>query len=365
MNILISKLTDSVEGINIPSTPFNYYIEVEDNFNLTKTIVEEEGEVQKTTELGEPVYVKEVYRTDVHEVVIGRDEVLEDTGVPVIICTQKTDSNGNKLYLESLYEDGVIVDKTEVTEEYDESGTRNEPIMIEVHKTSVGGRPLYYKDVIKEESVRVLDHVEETTESKIPTKFEEISVLQKVIVGTEVVVDEVTKEETTVFIYEDRLVTDKVPVEWEELSPVMIPNLITKVVNFKNEYKYFSAEDILVAKYQSLLDSSQYDYVLGDMFLNELDIDINDSNHSANTGVALLELLPRGQAKTLSINLEAPSKEFKLLDFDCDEGVEAYLSGKKFVNESLSLSSPISNCTIKFVNTTDKPRVVRSYAIGY
>lgn len=321
MKVLINKLTSQVEGINSLSTPFNYTIELNDNLNPVKTMEVQEGEIQKTNELGQPLYQYKVYRTETKEVVVGQDEVLEDTGVPVIIVVQKTDEQGNKLYLEPLYDEaGQIVDYVEVIQPKSEAGLDNDPIFIEVQKTSVKGKPLYYKDIVKVVEEKVLDHVDEVIE---PIK-------------------------------------DSI-----ELDPIMLPNIVTKTYDLKSNYEMFTGEEVLEAKYQYILDESQRDYIIADMFLNEDDIDLEDVGHSANTGVAILQLLPNGQAKTKSIKLAQPTQEFKLLEFDAEDGVEIYLSGKKFNNGILTLPSPISSCTIKFVNILDKPKSVKSYAIGY
>lgn len=365
MNILINKQTDLVEGINTPSTPFNYLVELDDSLNPTKVIEEQEGEIQKTNEQGQPLYRYEVYRTETREALVGRDEVLEDTGVPVMIKAQKTNEDSFKLYLEPLYEDDEIVDYAEVVHAFDEDGTPNEPIIVEVQKTSIGGRPLYYLDIIETIEEEVLDHVEELTDHILVTKWgTEVTTVPKVT-GTEIVIDEETQEEIEVDKVEDVEVEIQVPLETIELEPIMIPNIVTKTYALKSNPEIFTGQDILQAKYQHILDESQKDYILGDMFIDEQDLDLEDEKHSANTGFALLQLLPNGQAKTKSVELAEPTTEFKLLDFIADEGIEIYLSGKKFTNGILTLTSPISNCTIKFVNTTDRPKIIKSYAIGY
>lgn len=366
MNILINKQTNLVEGINSPSTPFTYSIDVEDTFRLTKTVEVQEGEKQKVNEEGQPLYIHEIYRTETHEVITGQEEVLEDTGVPVIIVVQKTDEQGNKLYLESLYnEENQIVDYVEVTNEFDKDGVPNEPIFIETHKKSVKGKPLFYKDIIKVVEEKILDHVEETTEHTIVTEWETITIKTPQITGTEIAIDEVTGEENTVDITEEVESEIQIAKNSITLNPVMIPNMVKKTYDLKSDFDKFTGEEVLQAKYQHILEESQKDYILGDMFIHDNDIDLEDERHSANTGIALLQLLPKGQAKTKTINLAIPTTEFVLLDFVADNGIEVYLSGKKFVNGTLTLATPISNCTIKFVNTTDRHKIIKSYAIGY
>ena len=243
-----------------------------------------------------------------------------------MIKVQKENEEGHKLYLEPLYnEEGEIVDYAEVTDAFDEDGSYNESVIVEVQKTSKGGKPLFYLDIFEEEKEEVLETEEEVVE------------------------------------------VDETPIEGKRLviTPVMIPNLVDKTLYFKEDYLEFTSEEVLQAKYQNLLEESQKDYIIGDMFINEQDLDLEDPKHSANTGLALLQLLAKGQAKTKTITLDVPTTEFVILDLVADEGIEIYLSGKKFTEGKLTLASPISNCTIKFVNTTDRPKIIKSYAIGY
>ena len=216
-------------------------------------------------------------------------------------------------------------------------------------KTNEQGQLLYKTDII------VVDEVGETwietTESKKPTKFERY---EKTIT--------VTDEEGN---QNSQIVTVKIPVEFEDLDPVMIDNIILKVVNIKDNPEEFTAQEVLEAKYLDILNASNKSNIIADIFLNESDIDLNDINHSANTGVAMLELLPHGQAKTKSISLEIASKDFELLEFDAPKTVDIYISGQRVENGKVSLANTVSTCTIKFVNTSNKKAIIKGYAIAY
>lgn len=318
MNILFDISTNNVVGVNSPSTPFTYSVDVEDNFNLTKSIEEQEGMKHKVNEQGEPLYLKEIYRTEYKEVIIGQDETIEVTDKPIMIQVQKVDEEGRKLYLEAVINDlGEVVDHFETINAKDDLGVNNEPIMLSVQKTSTSGKLLYLKDIIERVPYEVLESTEEVTDSE------------------------------------------------NILEPIMIPNVVRNYYSFDTNPTKFNVDEVLAKKYQSILDNSLKDYLVADMFLTQEDIDLADPKHSANTGVALLQLLPNGQAKTKTIELSTPSSVFEILDFSTQDGVELYLSGKKFVDNKLILSNPVSSCTIKFINTTDKPKLVYSYAIGY
>lgn len=264
------------------------------------------------------------------------------------------DKNTNKIIGLNL-EDNIIQfayiievpDDFDLTKEIQEVDTEK-PL---VQKTDSEGN-LLYKDNVVINEVTGEETYDEVTYSRKPIEFEERQVSYKTI-------DENGQEITITN-------TVQVPVKWQDLDPVLIDNIVTKTISIKERPQEFTLDEVVQAKCASLLEQHLLiEYIIADFLLNESDFDLQDPNHSANTGVGVLELLPNGQAKTKSITLEVLSKYFKLLELDADEGVEVYIAGSKFVNGEVTLNSEVSTCTIKFVNTTNKAKVVRSYAIGY
>ncbi|WP_271810498.1 hypothetical protein [Clostridium beijerinckii] len=152
--------------------------------------------------------------------------------------------------------------------------------------------------------------------------------------------------------------------KWIDNTPIMVPNLIKKYITFAQDPTAFEVEEILQAKYKSLLENTTYDYILADIFLNEEDVDLDDKDHSANTGVAIMQLLPNGQAKTKTITLEAAVSSFELLELE-SSGVDVYINDVKFVNNKVVLSAATNGVVIKFKNTANKAVDVKSYAIAY
>ncbi len=138
-----------------------------------------------------------------------------------------------------------------------------------------------------------------------------------------------------------------------------------RTITLETKPEVFTLEEVIEAKYKDMLNNSSCDFVMADMFIDESDLDLNDVNNSANTGVGILQLLPKGQAKTKSTDLETATTNFTLLEFDADPGVEIYVAGKLFTDRRVDLTTQVNSCTIKFVNTTDKPKMIRAYAIGY
>lgn len=152
--------------------------------------------------------------------------------------------------------------------------------------------------------------------------------------------------------------------KWIDNTPIIIPNLIKKSITFAEDPTVFEVEEILQAKYKSLLENTTYDYILADIFLNEEDIDLADKGHLANTGVAIMQLLPNGQTKTKTITLEAAVSSFELLELE-SAGVDVYINDVKFVDNKAVLSAATNEVVIKFKNTANKAVDVKSYAIAY
>lgn len=213
-----------------------------------------------------------------------------------------------------------------------------------IQKTNSEGQ-LLYKTNIKEDC-----SFEETIESKTVTKTESKEVTNKWI------------DEENVEHYETVEVEE--PIEWVDNEPIFIDNIVNKTITLAEDPTQFTAEEILKAKYQTLLDNSSYDFILADIFLNEDDIDLEDKNHAANTGVAIMQLLAGGQAKTKAITLTDLASSFELLELE-SSGVDIYINDVKFVNNKATVSAAIDTVVIKFVNTTNKPADVKSYAIAY
>lgn len=162
----------------------------------------------------------------------------------------------------------------------------------------------------------------------------------------------------------DDFTLSKVIIEVSE-STENLTEEVHRVVNFNDNPLEFSLEEIVNAKYKDILEASSNDYIIADIFLDENDLDLSDPQHSANTGYGILQLLPYGQAVTKLINLEAPTTLFNLLEFDADPDVEIHINDVKFTENKATFTESISSYTIKFLNTTNKPKMVRSYAIGY
>lgn len=395
----------------IGTTPSNsnmcYGVKVEDDFTLSKTVLEQDGEKDKEVD-GKPIYNRPVALVTVSEVKTGEVATEEVTDRLEFVTTQKVNELDEPLFYaqdgsettESTYEIHIAYTPTGNTQKvYDAEGnvveeiptyykpvgfdfievTESENVIIQdaqpIMVTNHTG--LYIKDIY-ETVTSVVERLEETEESSMVIKWINEEVPNMVMVEEEVysldgdgnnLLDEnqnLIKVKTGNMIeIQNGVKYNRVESERLNFDRAKEPNMISVSVNISEKPEVFTVEDVINLKYQGVLEKSLKDYIIADMFLNENDIDFTNPDHSANTGISLLQLLPNGQAKTKPINLSVPSQSFEILECEAAEGVDIYLAGKKFVDGKLELSSPISNCDIKFINNTNKPIDIKSYAIGY
>ena len=109
-------------------TPVSLAVNVDDTFNTTKDVQEVYETVQKTNDLGENLYYKDIYKTTTEEVFVGYDETLNKTDLPCMVTVQVKDEDGNKLYTENICDDeGNVVDTFTTTKAVNEDYESNTP----------------------------------------------------------------------------------------------------------------------------------------------------------------------------------------------------------------------------------------------
>ena len=219
----------------------------------------------------------------------------------------------------------------------------------EIQKTNDQGQLLYKANLAIDEMG--IEAYEETTDSKRAITIQEQN---QQTADTDALDHSSTKNSEVIEV-----------AEFKALHPIMIPKLVSTTVSVKTHPEHFTLEEIVEGKYKNILEASNSNYILADIFIDENDLDLSDGNHKANTGYGILELLPQGQTQTKLISLEGSSKNFTLLEFDADQGVEIYVNDRKFESNMITFENELDRCIIKFVNTVDKAQKVRSYAVGY
>lgn len=214
----------------------------------------------------------------------------------------------------------------------------------EKQKVNEASQPLYKSNLVIDKYGQ--EAYDETTEARIATAWEEREITT--------IVDDVPITEAV-----------QVPTEWEDLQPVMVPNIVQYSVTLQESPTQFTLEEVVQEKFQWTLEDSNCDHIIADCFIEESDLDLADPDHKAHTGVGICVILPGGQVKTKPIHLDQTAQDFQLLELNVDAGIEIYIEDQGFTNGQVTLSSSVSICTLKFVNTTDKPKAARAYAVGY
>lgn len=243
---------------------------------------------------------------------------------------QKKNEEGLKLYKDNVTY--VINEDGEEIEQYEEVTYKKKPVA--------------YED-------KEVTYTYEYTEGQtIPSNSEIVEKeIEKVTIDKETG-EKIVTTETIKQVKETKTIQEVT--EYEELDPVMIDNVIEEVITLADNPKKFTLGELLQYKQLDIIKQSTKQYTLADLFLNESDLDLTWQDHKANTGKAIVEILPLGQCKTKPINFGIITKEVEILDFKADEGVELEINY-------------IDDTTIELVfnNTTNELKKVYSYILAY
>lgn len=129
MKVLISKINNEVVGINIPTTPLSYEINVPDSIIITKNIIVLDGLKHKTNENGELLYMKPTEDSYL-EVSYQTEPILWETiEIPNIELVPETIENDNGELVETgnMIEVQNGIKEVDVPVEY----STYEPVMVD------------------------------------------------------------------------------------------------------------------------------------------------------------------------------------------------------------------------------------------
>lgn len=294
---------------------FSLKVNVPDDFSLSKEVDEIKEYIHAENELNQKLYFKDIYINQEKEIIIDYEETLDITDKPVLLKIHKTNIDGEYLYSELILDENTNEYITiETINEFNSNGDLNIPILIEVQKETENGEKIFLKPVIETIVEEVFDHTETTTE-----------------------------------------ITDK---------PVLKPIYIKAIKDIYNHTEYFSIHEVLEKKLENIIETTEYDSICMDIFLDENDLDLNNS--FANTGVGILQLPPNGYASTKSIELTGLSKRFELIELDkLPKGINIYINDNQIINNQLELEQAVNSIKISFINTTNKYLDIKSYCIIY
>lgn len=162
----------------------------------------------------------------------------------------------------------------------------------------------------------------------------------------------------------DDKVINKVPIEWLNNDPVIVPNMVDEVIRFLDSSSSFTIDDLITAKYRGILEKSSYEFIIASEFI-EQNINVLDKDHSANIGIGFVQLLPKGQAKINEVELDAAANVFEVLSYEGSAAVEIYINDVKAQNNKVLLQSKTNKIIITFKNPTNRAIILNAYSIGY
>ena len=277
-----------------PPTSVSPFVLVEDDFQLTKVVNVLVGTRQKVNEVGLPLYLKDIMKTEILQVVTGYTETTKSTLdgkdlEPIMIEIQKTDDDDNNLYY-TTDEEGNQVETTEVTDN---------PVMIEVHKTNSAGKELYKKPIIQEVPNVVKVGEQETTE-----------------------------------------ITN---------NPIMEEVREDKEFNLTENPEYFTITEVLTEKTKRLSEKLGNDFLYSEFIDNS-----NVDSYTGNTGLGMIQLAPKSKLKFKAVKLDKGCNIIKILEYKAQEGLVLTANGRTLKEDTTELTKDITelNCVIN--NPTDK-----------
>lgn len=285
------------------------YIEVDDSFNLTKTVSVIIGQRQKENSQGFPLFIKDIFSEREVKEVVGYSDTTKKVDSdgnplePLIILVQKENDDCEKLYYKTVECNGGF-SKIETTEETDE------PVMIEAQKVTPSGRPVY----------------------KLP------------IIRTSIIRDKVGEEEVT-----------------EDTGKVALENILEeKEVNLANNPSCFTIQEVIAKKYEDML--KEY----GKNIIYKEFIDLNDvSLFSGNTGLGFVQMSPKSKIKFKTIAIEGKCNAIKLLEFLGDSRIEVSVGGRILKGEEIRLkdNNNLKQMTLTLSNNTDDYLTINRIAV--
>lgn len=279
------------------------YVEVPDDFSITKNTEIKVGTRQKEDSEGNLLFLQDVFEIRTHEEVIGYTETLKSNlnGKPldpVLIKVQKTDEDGNDIYYK-VNDRGETEETIEVTDY---------PVMVEVHKTNSAGKLLY--------------------------------------------------KNPTIQIVEEKVKTGEKEVTENTGRPVMEDILKEVEVTLSRDPSYFTVQEVLTKKYEEM--TKKY----GNNILYTEFIDLSSvESFNGNTGLGFVQLAPKSKLKFKTLTLDTECNAIDLLDFIGDSRIEISIGGRTLKSTEVKLASNIRQMTVTLSNNTNEYLTVSKIAI--
>jgi hypothetical protein len=161
--------------------------------------------------------------------------------------------------------------------------------------------------------------------------------------------------------------TDQVATAWEELEPVLIPNVEQYPAYFSAQPSLFTYGELLAAKLSSIkkaypgLDLVYYDE---EFSLESFAVELAD--HAANLGDGLLAIHPGGRCRTVKLPLGKTTDTIQIY-LEAQDGITVEIGATaanliEVADSQVTLPAAADSVYVRFTNTAESYREV--YAFG-
>lgn len=222
----------------------------------------------------------------------------------------------------------------------------------QVQKTNLEGNLLYKDNIQVNEFGLETFHEVIYSEKVIKT---EIVVNQYKIVTENFILETITNElgeeqEIQIPIYTTIETTSEIPIEYEQLQPIMINEVISKTYIFPDNYLIFDYNSIIEAKKQAINNNN----LLSLCFYDEdfLGNDLVLSGCSIGDGILILH--PQGFITTPIITLTKFTSIIGIYQESQNSGLEFYINDIPVIDGRIKLSTNVNEIIIKVSNPTNK-----------
>ena len=352
MNIYINPFDLSVRGVNSPSQGIKINIPEDIELNEIFKSIKEKRFVQKRNVDNNLLFKRQI-GTELNEITNETMPIFEEIPFEFEhIIEYEKDENDNNLYLDNEGNETILSTSTKnyiIQKPY-------EPVFIT--KTKI---ELVEEFNIETNEIELIEKEIEYQEQKIDDNENLIYKYPVEDIWIETI-------ENGFYDYNYEVILDNQLIilrdETFSYEPVMIEEEYDKLICLKENIYSFNINDIVNAKFNKIVLNAGFEYAYVDEFVTEEDLDLNNPNHSANTGAKILELLPNGQCKTKTIILDVPAKEF-VLYLESDSGIKVELNEIPFVNDKVLLPIDTSEIVLTFKNETTNKANINAYALLY
>ncbi|MDH6370539.1 hypothetical protein M2444_002319 [Paenibacillus sp. PastF-3] len=222
----------------------------------------------------------------------------------------------------------------------------------EKQKIDENGQLLYKGDLTVDDNG--LETYNEVTTARIATAWEEVSQDYNLV----------NEDGSTTPITNKA----KVAIAWDDLQPVMVPNIIYSAVSFAEQPSLFTFDELNAAKCASLEKSYKGKLLLyydEDFSLENFAVDL--AEHAANMGDGVIALHPRGKCRTVKLPLGESVDKVQLY-LEAQDGITVEVGAAvgnltAVVDGAAQLPSAADAVYIRFTNTTDSYKEVYAFGI--